>query len=251
MEKELKFGRPDSLTKKEFTYCPGCGHGIIHRLVAEVMDELDIKGRTMGVAPVGCSVFAYQFFDCDMAEAAHGRAPAVATGMKRVHPNNVVFTYQGDGDLAAIGTAEIIHAANRGEKFTTIFVNNAIYGMTGGQMAPTTMPGQKSTTTPYGRDVKDLGYPIRMNEILCTLPAVAYSARVRVDKPKEVIKAKKAIKKAFEYQIEGLGFTFVEVLSTCPTNWGMNPSESFKWVESDMVPWFKPGVYKDIKEENK
>ena len=249
MEKKLKLGRPDSLTEKEFTYCPGCGHGIIHRLIAEIMDELDIKGKTMGVAPVGCSVFAYQFFDCDMAEAAHGRAPAVATGMKRVHPDNVVFTYQGDGDLAAIGTAEILHAANRGEKITTIFVNNAIYGMTGGQMAPTTMLGQKSTTTPYGRKAEELGYPMRMSEIFATLPAVAYVARVRIDTPKEVIKTKKALKKAFQYQMEGLGFTLVEVLSTCPTNWGKSSAESLKWIESDMVPWFKPGTYKDIKED--
>jgi 2-oxoglutarate ferredoxin oxidoreductase subunit beta len=251
MEKTVKFKRPDSLTEREFTYCPGCGHGIIHRLIAEVMDELDIKGKTMGVAPVGCSVFAYEFFDCDMAEAAHGRAPAVATGMKRVHPNNMVFTYQGDGDLAAIGTAEIIHAANRGEKITTFFVNNAIYGMTGGQMAPTTMIGQKSTTTPYGRDPNQIGYPIRMSEMLATLPGVAFIARTRVDKPKEVIKTKSAIKKAIEYQLEGLGFTMVEILSTCPTNWGMSAEDSFKWVESDMVKWFIPGVYKDIKEVEK
>ncbi len=250
MEKTLKHKRPDSLTSREFTYCPGCGHGIIHRLIAEVMDELDIKGKSMGVAPVGCSVFAYQFFDCDMAEAAHGRAPAVATGMKRVHPDKMVFTYQGDGDLAAIGTAEILHAANRGEKITTFFVNNAIYGMTGGQMAPTTMKGQKSTTTPYGRDTDDIGHPIRMCEIISTLPAAAYVVRTRVDKPQEVIKTKKAIKKAIQYQLEGLGFTMVEILSTCPTNWGMSSSESFKWVETNMVPWFKPGVYKDIKEEN-
>jgi 2-oxoglutarate ferredoxin oxidoreductase subunit beta len=251
MEKVVKFKRPDSLTKKEFTYCPGCTHGIVHRLLAEVMDELDIKGISMGVAPVGCSVFAYEFFDCDMAEAAHGRAPAVATGMKRVHPKNMVFTYQGDGDLAAIGTAEILHAANRGEKITTIFINNAIYGMTGGQMAPTTMIGQKSTTTPYGRDPEQIGHPIRMCEILATLPGSAYISRVRVDKPKEVIKTKKALKKAVEYQLEGLGFTMVEVLSTCPTNWGMSTEEAFKWVETDMVKWFVPGVYKDIKEDNK
>ncbi len=251
MEKTIKYKRPDSLTSAEFTYCPGCGHGIIHRLLAEVMDELDLKGKTMGVAPVGCSVFAYKFFDCDMAEAAHGRAPAVATGIKRVHPDSMVFTYQGDGDLAAIGTAEIIHAANRGEKITTIFVNNAIYGMTGGQMAPTTMSGQKSTTTPYGRDTSDIGHPIRMVEMISTLPATAYVARTRVDKAQEVVKTKKAIKKAIEYQMEGLGFTMVEVLSTCPTNWGMSSSDSFKWVESNMVPWFKPGVYKDIKADNK
>lgn len=249
MEKRLKSARPDSLTKDEFTYCPGCGHGIIHRLVAEVMDEFDIKGKTMGVAPVGCSVFAYKFFDCDMAEAAHGRAPAVATGMKRVHPDSVVFTYQGDGDLAAIGTAEIIHAANRGEKITTIFVNNAIYGMTGGQMAPTTLVGQKSTTTPYGRDPKQLGYPIRMAEMFTNLPGVALSVRTRIDSPKEVINTKKYIKKAFQYQMEGLGFTIVEVLSTCPTNWGLSAKESFNFIRDKMVPWFKPGLYKDIKEK--
>lgn len=247
MEKILKFGRPKSLTDKEFTYCPGCPHGIVHRLVAEVIDELGVQGKAMGVSPVGCSVFAIDFFDMDMAQAAHGRAPAVATGLKRVNPDCVVFTYQGDGDLAAIGTAETIHAANRGEKITTIFINNAIYGMTGGQMAPTTLIGQKSTTTPYGRDPEQIGYPIRVSEMLAPLPAVAYIERTQADTPKGIIKTKKAIKKAFQYQIEGLGFTMVEILSTCNVNWGLSTKESFQWLRDNMIPWFKPGVYKDIK----
>lgn len=205
---------PKALSKKEFSYCPGCHHGIIHRLVAEVIDELGISGKTLMVAPVGCSVFAYEFFDLDGTVAAHGRAPAVATGMKRALPNKIVFTYQGDGDLASIGTAEIVHAANRGENITTIFVNNAVYGMTGGQMAPTTLLGQKTTTSPYGRNAKDNGYPIKMSEMLATLEGSAYIERTMVTTPQNVIKTKAAIKKAFEVQIRGLGFSMVEVLST-------------------------------------
>jgi 2-oxoglutarate ferredoxin oxidoreductase subunit beta len=236
---------PKALSKKEFSYCPGCHHGIIHRLVAEVIDELGISGKTLMVAPVGCSVFAYEFFDLDGTVAAHGRAPAVATGMKRALPNKIVFTYQGDGDLASIGTAEIVHAANRGENITTIFVNNAVYGMTGGQMAPTTLLGQKTTTSPYGRNAKDNGYPIKMSEMLATLEGSAYIERTMVTTPQNVIKTKAAIKKAFEVQIRGLGFSMVEVLSTCPTNWGMTPVESMKWLEDNMVKVFPLGIFVD------
>jgi|UniRef100_A0A7V3VSD6 2-oxoglutarate ferredoxin oxidoreductase subunit beta len=236
---------PKALSKKEFSYCPGCHHGIIHRLVAEVIDELGISGKTLMVAPVGCSVFAYEFFDLDGTVAAHGRAPAVATGMKRALPNKIVFTYQGDGDLASIGTAEIVHAANRGENITTIFVNNAVYGMTGGQMAPTTLLGQKTTTSPYGRNAKDNGYPIKMSEMLATLEGSAYIERTMVTTPQNVIKTKAAIKKAFEVQIRGLGFSMVEVLSTCPTNWGMTPVESMKWLEDNMIKVFPLGIFVD------
>ncbi len=241
-------GRPESLTSKQFHYCPGCTHGIIHRLVAEVMDELEIREKTIGVAPVGCAVLAYEYFNCDMHEASHGRAPAVATGIKRIHPDKVVFTYQGDGDLASIGTAEIVHAAARGEKITTIFVNNAIYGMTGGQMAPTTLIGQKATTAPYGRDAAIQGYPIRVSELLSTLTGAAYIARVSVHTPQHIRKAKAAIKKAFELQLEGKGFTLIEVLSTCPTNWGMTPVESLKWLEENMLPYYPLGEYKTPEE---
>ncbi len=237
--------RPDSLLKVQFTYCPGCTHGIAHRLIAEAMDELEIRDNTMGVAPVGCSVFAYKFFDCDMAEAAHGRAPAVATGMKRARPNMNVFTYQGDGDLAAIGTAEIIHAANRGEKFSVFFVNNAIYGMTGGQMAPTTLPGMKTSTSPYGRDAADIGYPIKVCEMLATLEAPYYIERVSLLSPQEILKAKKAVLKAMKFNKEGRGFTFVEFVSTCPTNWGIDPVKSLDWAKENMLPFFKLGCYKD------
>jgi 2-oxoglutarate ferredoxin oxidoreductase subunit beta len=236
---------PKALSKKEFSYCPGCHHGIIHRLVAEVIDELGISGKTLMVAPVGCSVFAYEFFDLDGTVAAHGRAPAVATGMKRALPNKIVFTYQGDGDLASIGTAEIVHAANRGENITTIFVNNAVYGMTGGQMAPTTLLGQKTTTSPYGRNAKDNGYPIKMSEMLATLEGSAYIERTMVTTPQNVIKTKAAKKKAFEVQIRGLGFSMVEVLSTCPTNWGMTPVESMKWLEDNMIKVFPLGIFVD------
>lgn len=237
-------GRPESMTDKQLHYCPGCTHGIIHRLVAEVMDELGIRENTIGVAPVGCSVLAYEYFNCDMHEASHGRAPAVATGIKRTQPDKVVFTYQGDGDLASIGTAEIVHAAARGEKITTIFVNNAIYGMTGGQMAPTTLIGQKATTAPFGRDPQVQGYPVRVAEMLSTLTGSAYIARVTVNNPQNIRKAKAAIKKAFEAQIAGKGFSLIEVLSTCPTNWGMPPIEALKWLEENMIPYYPLGEYK-------
>jgi 2-oxoglutarate ferredoxin oxidoreductase subunit beta len=241
----IVYERPKALLDVPTHYCPGCTHGIIHRLVAEVIDELGVLDKTVGVAPVGCSVLAYNYFACDMFEAAHGRAPAVAAGIKRSHPDDVVFTYQGDGDLAAIGTAEIVHAATRGEKFTTIFVNNCIYGMTGGQMAPTTLPGQVTETTPYGRDVNQAGYPIRVSEMLSTLDGAAYIERVSVDTVANVIKAKKAIKKAFELQMAGAGFTLVEVLSICPTNWHLSPDESFKWLRENMIPYYPLGVKKD------
>lgn len=238
------FTRPKSLKDVPMHYCPGCTHGIIHRLVAEVIDELDIIDRAIGVAPVGCSVFTYQYFDFDMYQGSHGRAPAVATGIKRVVPDGVVFTYQGDGDLAAIGTAEIVHAAARGEKITVIFVNNAIYAMTGGQMAPTTLMGQKTTTTPFGREADANGYPVRMSEMLSTLDGAAYVSRVSVHDPKHINKAKKSMKKAFEVQMAGEGFTMVEVLSACPTNWGLSPKEAVKWVESDMIPYYPLGEFK-------
>ncbi len=239
------FDRPHSLCDVPLHYCPGCTHGIVHRLVAEVIDELGIEGNTVGVAPVGCSVFAYNYFNCDMIEAAHGRAPAVATGMKRTHPDTVVFTYQGDGDLAAIGTAETVHAATRGENITIIFINNAIYGMTGGQMAPTTLPGQVTTTSPYGRDRKIQGNPIRVCEMLSTLDGTALAARVSVDNPKAIMNAKKMIRKAFDNQLAGRGFSIVEVLSTCPTNWGMTPRDALQWLRDNMIPYYPLGVYKD------
>jgi 2-oxoglutarate ferredoxin oxidoreductase subunit beta len=235
------------LTDAITNYCPGCSHGIIQRLVAETIAALGVEGTTVGVCPVGCSVCAYDFYACDMAQAAHGRAPAVATGIKRVHPHNVVFTYQGDGDLASIGTAETVHAATRGEKITVIFVNNAIYGMTGGQMAPTSLPGQVTQTSPYGRDVATAGYPIRVCEMLSTLDGVALAQRVTVDSPKNVRAAKRAIRKAFEYQIEGLGFTIIEVVATCPTNWGKTPVAAFDWLRENMLPYYPLGVYKDVK----
>ena len=245
----IVFEKTRMLTDKPFHYCPGCTHGIIHRLVAESLDELGIGDKAVGVAPVGCAVFAYDYFNCDMMEAAHGRAPAVATGIKRVLPDRAVFTYQGDGDLASIGTAEIVHAATRGEKITVIFVNNAIYGMTGGQMAPTTLPGQVTTTSPYGRDVSHCGYPVRVSEMLSTLNGPAYIERVSVHDVPHIKKAKAAIKKAFQLQMEGRGFTLVEVLSTCPTNWGKTPKEAFEWLKSDMLPTYPLGVYKDITTE--
>lgn len=247
----IVYDRPKALLDVPTHYCPGCTHGIIHRLVAEVIDELGILDRTVGVAPVGCSVLAYNYFACDMHEAAHGRAPSVATGVKRALPNNIVFTYQGDGDLAAIGTAETVHIATRGENVTTIFVNNCIYGMTGGQMAPTTLPGQVTETTPYGRDVKMAGHPIRVSEMLATLDGPAYIERVAVNNVANVAKAKKAIKKAFQYQMEGKGFTLVEVLSICPTNWGLSPQEAMKWLEENMIPYYPLGVKKDIAAEVK
>ena len=245
---EIVFKKPHALTDVPFHYCPGCTHGIVHRLVAEVIDELGVEGNTTGVASVGCSVYSYNYFNCDMVQAPHGRAPAVATGIKRAQPKNVVFTYQGDGDLAAIGTAETVHAATRGENITVIFINNTIYGMTGGQMAPTTLPGQVTQTTPYGRDVKTAGYPLRICEMLSNVDGVALAQRVTVDSVKNVRAAKKAIKKAFEYQMEGLGYTIVEVLSTCPTNWGMSPQAAIKRLQDEMIPYYPLGVYKDVKE---
>ena len=240
------FQKPKALTDVPLHYCPGCPHGIIHRLVAEAIDELGIEGQTIGVAPVGCAVMAYDYFACDMIEAPHGRAPAVATGIKRCRPDNIVFTYQGDGDLASIGAAEITHAATRGENITVIFVNNAIYGMTGGQMAPTTLPGQVTTTSPYGRDPSHCGYPIRVSEMLATLDGPAYIARVSVHDVKHIMEAKKAIKKAFQMQIEGKGFALVEVLSSCPTNWGMTPQEALKWLQENMIPQYPLGVKKEV-----
>ncbi|HCC35835.1 MAG TPA: 2-oxoglutarate oxidoreductase [Ruminococcaceae bacterium] len=239
------FDKPKALCDVPTHYCPGCTHGIIHRLVAETMDELNIEGDTVGIAPVGCAVMAYNYFACDMVQAPHGRAPAVATGIKRARPDCFVFTYQGDGDLAAIGTAETVHAAVRGENITVIFVNNAIYGMTGGQMAPTTLPGQVTQTTPYGRDVSYSGNPIRMSEMLATLDGVALSQRVAVDTVPHIRAAKKAIKKAFEYQRDKKGFTMLEVLSTCPTNWGMTPQEALGWLKENMIPYYPLGIYRD------
>jgi 2-oxoglutarate ferredoxin oxidoreductase subunit beta len=243
------FTRPQLFGDVVTHYCPGCTHGIIHRLVAEVLDELGIRGRTVGVAPVGCAVLIYNYIHTDFVEALHGRAPAVATGLKRVSPELIVFTYQGDGDLASIGAAEIIHAANRGEKFTTIFVNNAIYGMTGGQMAPTTMPGQITTTTPRGRDVGMSGYPMRMAELISTLRTPAYIERVAVHTPQNIVRAKKAIRKAFQYQIENKCFSLVEVLSTCPSNWGLAPNEALKWLEMTMSPYYPLKCFKTPENE--
>ena len=245
------FEKTSLLTDKQFHYCPGCNHGIIHRLVAEVLDELKLDGNVVGVAPVGCSVFAYDYFNCDMFEAAHGRAPAVATGIKRAKPDSVVFTYQGDGDLASIGTAEIVHAAHRGEKIVTIFVNNAIYGMTGGQMAPTTLIGQRATTCQSGRTVEQAGMPIRMAEMLSTLDGCVYAERVCVTDIANINKAKRAIKKAFEKQMNREGFTFIEVLSTCPTNWGMTPLKAIDWLKENMIPYYPLGVIKDSSAEVK
>lgn len=242
---EQVFKRPHALCDVPLHYCPGCGHGIVHRLVAEVIDELGIEGNTIGVAPVGCAVFAYNYFNCDVQEAAHGRAPAVATGIKRVHPDKVVFTYQGDGDLAAIGTAETVHAAARGENITIIFINNAIYGMTGGQMAPTTLPGQVTQTSPYGRDTKTQGHPIRVSEMLSTTSGAAYIERVTIDTVPHIRQAKKAIKKAFETQLAGKGFSLIEVVSTCPTNWGLSPVEAMNWLRENMLPYYPLGVYCD------
>jgi len=225
-------------------YCPGCTHGIAHRLIAEVMDEMGIRERTIGVAPVGCSVFAYNYFDCDFVEAAHGRAPAMATGIKRLLPDRIVFTYQGDGDLASIGMGEIVHAAGRGENITVIFINNAIYGMTSGQMAPTTLPGQKTTSSPQGRDVETMGYPLRMAELLSNLDGAGYVVRRSLHDPKNIRMAKKAIRLAFETQLRGLGFSMVELLSTCSTNWGLSPIESLKWLEEHMIPYYPIGDFK-------
>ena len=245
------FEKPKSLTNAELHYCPGCTHGIIHRLVAEAIDALGIEGKAIGVAPVGCAVMAYNYFACDMIEAAHGRAPAVATGVKRSLPENVVFTYQGDGDLASIGMAETVHAATRGENITVIFVNNAIYGMTGGQMAPTSLPGQVTQTSPYGRDVKTAGYPVKVAEMLSTLDGPAYIARVAVNSVKNVRNAGKVIRQAFQNQIDGLGFSLVEVVSACPTNWGMTPEKALEWIDEKMIPYYPLGVYKDVRAQRK
>ena len=243
------FKKPHALEDVPLHYCPGCTHGIVHRLVAEAIDELGIEGETIGVAPVGCAVMAYDYFRCDMVEAAHGRAPAVATGIKRAKPENIVFTYQGDGDLASIGMAETVHAATRNENITIIFINNAIYGMTGGQMAPTSLPGQVTQTSPYGRDVKAAGFPIKVSELLASLDGPTYIQRVAVNNVKNVRNAKKAIKKAFENQVEGKGFSLIEVVSSCPTNWGMSAQQALDWVESDMIPYYPLGVYKDKTKE--
>ena len=243
------FNKTKALTDAAMHYCPGCTHGIIHRLVAEALDELGIQGKAIGLAPVGCAVFAYNYLNCDMAQAAHGRAPAVATGIKRARPENIVFTYQGDGDLAAIGMAETIHAAARGENITIIFVNNAIYGMTGGQMAPTTIIGQVTQTSPYGRDTAVAGYPLRICEMLSTVDGAAFVERVSVDSVKNVRNAKKAILKAFQTQMDGRGFSLVEVLSSCPTNWGVEPVEALDWLREHMLPVYPLGVYKNASAE--
>jgi 2-oxoglutarate ferredoxin oxidoreductase subunit beta len=239
------FLKPDSLKDVPFRYCPGCGHSIAHRLICEVIDQLGIKERTIGIAPVGCAVFAYDYVDIDILEMPHGRPPAAATGMKRVCPDKIIFTYQGDGDLAAIGTAEIIHAANRGENFSVFFINNANYGMTGGQMAPTTLIGQKTTTTPLGRSVEHSGYPMRVSEMLSSLEGASFIARGSLDSYKNIIQTKKYIEKAFMYQIENKGFSFVEMLSPCPTDWGMTPENSLKWMRDHMIKKFKLGIIKD------
>lgn len=241
---QVVYTRPESLTNTPTHYCPGCTHGVAHRLIAEVLDEMNLRKKTIGVAPVGCSVFAYNYFNCDFVEAAHGRAPAMATGIKRVLPNRFVFTYQGDGDLASIGMAEIMHASARGENITVIFINNAIYGMTGGQMAPTTLPGQKTTSSPEGRDVEQMGFPIRMAELLANLDGTGYVVRRSLHDPKNIRLAKKAIRVAFEAQVRGLGFSMVELLSTCPTNWGISPVESLNWVEEHMIPVYPLGDFK-------
>ena len=242
------FSRPTCLKDKVFRYCPGCSHGVLHRIIAETIDLFGVRDRTIGIAPVGCAVFAYDYFDIDMIEVPHGRPPAIATGMKRSRPQSVIFSYQGDGDLAAIGTAEIVHAAARGENITVIFVNNGNYGMTGGQMAPTTMLGQKTATTPYGREFRNDGYPIRMAELLATLEGTAYSARVATSTPGQIRKAKEAVRKAFEMQIREMGFSLVEFLSTCPTNWGMKPIDAQKRVLGEMSEYFPLGVYKERKQ---
>ena len=239
------FEKPHALTDVPLHYCPGCTHGIVHRLVAEAIDELGVEGITVGVAPVGCSVMAYDYFSCDMIEAAHGRAPAVATGVKRALPENVVFTYQGDGDLASIGMAETVHAAARNENITIIFINNAIYGMTGGQMAPTSLPGQVTQTSPYGRDTSHCGFPIKVSEMLSQIDGAEYIERVAVNNIKNIKAAKKAIKKAFQNQIEGKGFSLIEVISSCPTNWGMTPKAALEWIDEKMIPYYPLGVYKD------
>ena len=241
----LVYAKPKLITDNVMHYCPGCSHGTVHKLIAEVIEEMGLAEKTVGISPVGCSVFAYNYIDIDWIEAAHGRALAVATAVKRLYPGNLVFTYQGDGDLASIGTAEIVHAAHRGEKISTIFVNNAIYGMTGGQMAPTTLVGQKTTTSPYGRDEDWCGAPLKVSEMLAEVPCSYYIERVAVNNTPNIVKAKKAISKAFHYQMEGKGFTMVEVLSACPTNWGLSPIKAMEWLEENMIPYYPLGVKKD------
>lgn len=245
-EAELVFRRPKALADVVTSYCPGCIHGIVHRLVAQVIDELEMRERVVGIAPVGCSVLAYNYFELDFAEAAHGRAPAMATGMKRTNPDLIVFTYQGDGDLASIGTNELIHAAARGENITTVFINNAVYGMTGGQMAPTTLPGMVTTSSPYGRNVRTQGYPVRVCELVSQLDGAAYIVRRAGHKPAEIRKLHRALRTAFQVQDAGLGFSLVEVISNCPTNWGMTPKESLQFVEERMVPYYPLGDYKVV-----
>lgn len=245
-QENLVYAKPKLITENVMHYCPGCSHGTIHKLVAEVIDEMGMEGKTIAVSPVGCSVFAYNYIDVDWIQAAHGRACAVATAAKRLHPDSLVFTYQGDGDMSAIGTGETIHAAARGENIVAIYINNAIYGMTGGQMAPTSLPGQVTQTTPYGRDTSVAGYPVRVCEMLSTLDGVAYAERVSVDSVPNIRKARAAIKKAFENQINKKGFSIVEVLSSCPTNWGMTPAEALDWLRDNMIPYYPLGVYKDI-----
>ncbi len=247
MDFKRVFGRPRSLKRAAFHYCSGCGHSIIHRLIAEVIDEMGILGRTIGVPPAGCAVLAYNYLDVDMGEAPHGRGAAVATGLKRILPDRLIFTYQGDGDIAAIGTAETVHAANRGEKITTIFVNNGVYGMTGGQMAPTTILGQETTTTPGGRSDSRDGFPLKLSEMVALSPGVAYVVRTAVTGPKRIMETKRAIRRAFEIQMEGLGFTLVEVLSPCPTNLKLRPPEAWRWVEEKVTQFFPLGVIKDVK----
>lgn len=241
---QIVYDRPEAMADTPTHYCPGCTHGVAHRLVAEIIDEMGVQETTIGVASVGCSVFAYNYFDTDFVEAPHGRAPAMATGVKRMLPDRIVFTYQGDGDLASIGMGEIVHAAARGENITVIFINNANYGMTGGQMAPTTLPGQKTTSSPMGRDVEQTGFPIRAAELLSTLDGAGYVVRRSLHDPTNIRKSKKAIRTAFETQRNGLGFSLVELLSTCPTNWGMTPLESMQWIEDRMLPVFPIGDYK-------
>jgi 2-oxoglutarate ferredoxin oxidoreductase subunit beta len=244
---ELVFKRPECLIDIPFHFCPGCHHGVAHRLVAEAIDYFKIREKTIGVASVGCSVFMYDYFNIDVLEAPHGRASAVASGVKRAKKSQIVFTYQGDGDLAAIGIAEVIHTANRGEHITIFFANNTVYGMTGGQMAPTTLLGQKTTTSPYGRDFIEAGYPIRMSEMLATMEGSSFVARVAVNNPANLMKAKKAVRKAFQMQIEGIGFSFVELLLACPTNWGMTALEANRRVEEEMIPYFPLGIFKERK----
>lgn len=246
---DIIYQKTKGLTNQAMSYCPGCTHGIIHKLVAEVLEEMNLLNHTVGIASVGCSVMSYYYFDCDMIQASHGRACAVATGVKRTHPNNIVFTYQGDGDLASIGIAETIHAANRGENITVIFINNGIYGMTGGQMAPTTLLSKKTTTSPYGRNIEDHGMPIKIAEMFATIPRVAYLERLSVGTPQKVKKAKKSIEKAIRYQQEGKGFTMLEFLSTCPVNWGLTPIEAIKYAEKEMTEYYPLGVFKDVDQD--